>query len=55
MFTIDKIWNPKHSVFVLIFYLWGIVWYDVFTSVREYLITAVGKINKFHIFGNNNM
>jgi len=21
-------WNTKHSIFVFIFYLWGIVWYD---------------------------
>jgi len=34
MFTVDKMWNPKHSVFVFIL-LEGIVWYDVFIFFYE--------------------
>jgi len=33
-------WNPKHLVFLSIFYLWDIIWY---LRVWGYLI--VGKIN----------
>jgi len=26
MFTVDNMWNSKHSVFVSILYLWDIIW-----------------------------